>query len=81
MHHGAGTDLDDLTWEKRRWNGLVAYAESKLWLPLKTSSISGRVSGIPKHMTLANKMSGWIIVFVFPALVLTIFDAYSGALI
>jgi NAD(P)-dependent dehydrogenase (short-subunit alcohol dehydrogenase family) len=29
MHHGAGTDLDDLTWSKRRWNGSEAYAESK----------------------------------------------------
>jgi len=26
MHHGAGTDLSDLTWEKRRWNGSAAYA-------------------------------------------------------
>ncbi len=29
MHHGAGTDLDDLTWTRRRWNGSEAYAESK----------------------------------------------------
>jgi hypothetical protein len=29
MHPGAGTDLSDLTWEKRRWNGSAAYAESK----------------------------------------------------
>jgi NAD(P)-dependent dehydrogenase (short-subunit alcohol dehydrogenase family) len=29
MHHGAGTDLSDLTWQKRRWNGSAAYAESK----------------------------------------------------
>src|ERR1017187_1558097 len=28
-HHGAATDLNDLTWEKRRWNGSAAYAESK----------------------------------------------------
>lgn len=30
MHHGADANLDDLLWRKRRWNGSVAYAESKL---------------------------------------------------
>jgi NAD(P)-dependent dehydrogenase (short-subunit alcohol dehydrogenase family) len=29
LHHTAGTELDDLLWEKRRWNGTDAYAESK----------------------------------------------------
>jgi hypothetical protein len=41
---------------------------------------SVRLSPIPKHMKLANKMSCWINLFVFPALVLTIFDAYCSAL-
>jgi NAD(P)-dependent dehydrogenase (short-subunit alcohol dehydrogenase family) len=31
MHHGAGAHFDDLLWEKRRWNGSEAYAESKLY--------------------------------------------------
>ncbi len=30
LHRGAGTGLDDLPWRKRRWQGLPAYAESKL---------------------------------------------------
>lgn len=30
MHHHAQANLDDLLWEKRRWNGSTAYAESKL---------------------------------------------------
>lgn len=30
MHHGAGTDLSDLTWSRRSWNGSAAYAETKL---------------------------------------------------
>ncbi|TXN15106.1 SDR family NAD(P)-dependent oxidoreductase [Methylobacterium sp. WL122] len=30
LHHGAGADLDDLLWRRRRWQGLAAYAESKL---------------------------------------------------
>ena len=29
MHHRANTDLDDLDWTKRRWQGAEAYAESK----------------------------------------------------
>src|SRR5579864_804393 len=31
MHHGAAAMLDDLTWNRRRWNGSQAYAESKLY--------------------------------------------------
>lgn len=30
MHHHAGANLDDILWQKRRWNGSQAYAESKL---------------------------------------------------
>jgi NAD(P)-dependent dehydrogenase (short-subunit alcohol dehydrogenase family) len=30
MHRGAGPDLKDITWTKRRWDGSGAYAESKL---------------------------------------------------
>jgi NAD(P)-dependent dehydrogenase (short-subunit alcohol dehydrogenase family) len=29
MHYGAGSHLDDALWEKRRWNGSQAYAETK----------------------------------------------------
>jgi NAD(P)-dependent dehydrogenase (short-subunit alcohol dehydrogenase family) len=29
MHYGAGSRLDDILWEKRRWNGSQAYAETK----------------------------------------------------
>jgi NAD(P)-dependent dehydrogenase (short-subunit alcohol dehydrogenase family) len=29
MHYGAGSHLDDMLWEKRRWNGSQAYAEAK----------------------------------------------------
>jgi NAD(P)-dependent dehydrogenase (short-subunit alcohol dehydrogenase family) len=30
MHHDADPNLDDLLWRERRWNGSMAYAESKL---------------------------------------------------
>jgi NAD(P)-dependent dehydrogenase (short-subunit alcohol dehydrogenase family) len=29
MHYGSGSHLDDMLWEKRRWNGSQAYAETK----------------------------------------------------
>jgi NAD(P)-dependent dehydrogenase (short-subunit alcohol dehydrogenase family) len=31
MHKGGNTDLDDLQWVGRRWNGAQAYADSKLF--------------------------------------------------
>jgi NAD(P)-dependent dehydrogenase (short-subunit alcohol dehydrogenase family) len=31
MHLGVTPDLADLNWERRRWNGSSAYAESKFW--------------------------------------------------
>src|ERR1700722_2554523 len=30
MHYGAGSHLDDMLWEKRRWNGSQAYAETQV---------------------------------------------------
>jgi NAD(P)-dependent dehydrogenase (short-subunit alcohol dehydrogenase family) len=30
MHHSGTTDLDDLDWNRRRWNGTQAYCDSKL---------------------------------------------------
>lgn len=30
MHHHADSNLDDILWKNRRWNGSEAYAESKL---------------------------------------------------
>jgi len=31
MHRGGDPDLSDLQWERKRWNGSQAYADSKLW--------------------------------------------------
>ncbi|MHA0320030.1 SDR family NAD(P)-dependent oxidoreductase [Sphingomonas melonis] len=31
MHHHVRTEIDDMLWERRRWNGSTAYAESKLY--------------------------------------------------
>lgn len=31
MHRGGDPDLDDLQWERRRWQGAQAYSDSKFW--------------------------------------------------
>jgi NAD(P)-dependent dehydrogenase (short-subunit alcohol dehydrogenase family) len=31
MHRGGSPDLPDVQWERRRWSGSQAYADSKLW--------------------------------------------------
>jgi NAD(P)-dependent dehydrogenase (short-subunit alcohol dehydrogenase family) len=40
MHYGAGSHLDDILWEKRRWNGSQAYAETKFHDALLTFAVA-----------------------------------------
>jgi NAD(P)-dependent dehydrogenase (short-subunit alcohol dehydrogenase family) len=40
MHYGAGSHLDDMLWEKRRWNGSQAYAETKFQDVLLASGVA-----------------------------------------
>jgi NAD(P)-dependent dehydrogenase (short-subunit alcohol dehydrogenase family) len=56
MHHGAGTDLDDLTWSRRRWNGSEAYAESKFHDVLLAFAIARK---FPKILSNALE-PGWV---------------------
>jgi NAD(P)-dependent dehydrogenase (short-subunit alcohol dehydrogenase family) len=42
MHHSARAHFDDLLWEKRRWNGAEAYAESKLYDLMMAFAIARR---------------------------------------
>ena len=42
MHHHADANLDDILWKKRLWNGLTAYAESKLHDAMLAFSIARR---------------------------------------
>jgi len=56
MHHGAGTDLDDLTWSRRRWNGSEAYAESKFHDVLLAFAIARK---FPKIFSNALE-PGWV---------------------
>ncbi len=42
MHHHADANLDDIRWNKRRWNGSTAYAESKLHDAMLACAIARR---------------------------------------
>jgi NAD(P)-dependent dehydrogenase (short-subunit alcohol dehydrogenase family) len=46
MHHDANSHLDDVLWEKRRWNGSEAYAESKLYDVLLAFAVARRWSDV-----------------------------------
>ena len=56
MHHHADANLDDILWQKRRWNGSQAYAESKLHDVTLAFSIAQRWSNV-----LSNSLEpGWV---------------------
>jgi NAD(P)-dependent dehydrogenase (short-subunit alcohol dehydrogenase family) len=49
MHRGADSDLDDVTWTKRRWRGAAAYAESKLCDVLLAFAVARRWTRISSN--------------------------------
>lgn len=56
MHHDADANLDDILWEKRRWNGSSAYAESKLHDTILAFAIARRWPDV-----LSNALEpGWV---------------------
>src|SRR5271154_5118673 len=56
MHHGADANLDDILWQKRRWNGSQAYAESKLHDAMLAFAIARRWTDV-----LSNSLEpGWV---------------------
>ncbi len=42
MQQGASTDLSDLDWDSRRWNGMQAYSESKLFDATLAAAVARR---------------------------------------
>jgi NAD(P)-dependent dehydrogenase (short-subunit alcohol dehydrogenase family) len=56
MHHGVTPQLDDLLWEKRRWDGSTAYAESKLYDTVLAFAVARRW---PNVLTTALE-PGWV---------------------
>jgi NAD(P)-dependent dehydrogenase (short-subunit alcohol dehydrogenase family) len=56
MHHDADANLDDICWKRRRWNGSVAYAESKLHDAMLAFAIARRWP-----LVLSNALEpGWV---------------------
>ncbi|RXZ38066.1 SDR family NAD(P)-dependent oxidoreductase [Oxalobacteraceae bacterium CAVE-383] len=56
MHHDAEANLDDICWKKRRWNGSVAYAESKLHDAMLAFAVARR-----RPTVLSNSLEpGWV---------------------
>lgn len=56
MHRGVTACLDDPVWEKRRWNGAEAYAESKLYDAMLAFAVARRWPS-----TISNALEpGWV---------------------
>src|SRR3977135_3163303 len=49
MHYGAGSHLDDMLWEKRRWNGSEAYAETKFQDVLLAFAVARLFPGVKSN--------------------------------
>lgn len=62
LHRGAGANLDDLAWKKRRWEGMAAYSESKMLDVLLAFALARRwpdvLSNAVEPGWVATKMGG-----------------------
>jgi NAD(P)-dependent dehydrogenase (short-subunit alcohol dehydrogenase family) len=56
MHYGAGSHLDDILWEKRRWNGSQAYAETKFQDVLLAFAVARLFPGVKSN----SLGPGWV---------------------
>jgi NAD(P)-dependent dehydrogenase (short-subunit alcohol dehydrogenase family) len=56
MHYGAGSHLDDMLWEKRRWNGSQAYAETKFQDLLLAFAVARLFPGVTSN----SLEPGWV---------------------
>lgn len=62
MHQGASAHLDDLAWNRRRWSGSQAYAESKLHDVMLAFAVARRWPGVRSNAVepgwVATRMGG-----------------------
>jgi NAD(P)-dependent dehydrogenase (short-subunit alcohol dehydrogenase family) len=56
MHRGGDAGLDDPQWERRRWNGAQAYADSKLFDTVLAFAVARRWPGVPSNAV----EPGWV---------------------
>jgi len=56
MHHGVRPQFDDILWQRRRWDGSAAYAESKLYDAMLAFAVARRWPDV-----LSNALEpGWV---------------------
>jgi NAD(P)-dependent dehydrogenase (short-subunit alcohol dehydrogenase family) len=62
MHRSGDPDLADLQWERKRWNGSQAYADSKLWDTVLAFAVARRWPAVRSNAVdpgwVATKMGG-----------------------
>jgi NAD(P)-dependent dehydrogenase (short-subunit alcohol dehydrogenase family) len=62
MHRGGDPDLSDLQWERKRWNGSQAYADSKLWDTVLAFAVARRWPSVRSNAVdpgwVATRMGG-----------------------
>ena len=62
MHRSGDPDLDDLQWERKRWNGAQAYADSKLYDTVLAFAVARRWPSVRSNAVdpgwVATKMGG-----------------------
>jgi NAD(P)-dependent dehydrogenase (short-subunit alcohol dehydrogenase family) len=62
MHRGGDPDLSDLQWERKRWNGSQAYADSKLWDAVLAFAVARRWPSVRSNAVdpgwVATRMGG-----------------------
>jgi NAD(P)-dependent dehydrogenase (short-subunit alcohol dehydrogenase family) len=56
MHRGGDASLDDPQWERRRWNGAQAYADSKLFDVVLAFAVARRWPAVPSNAV----EPGWV---------------------
>jgi NAD(P)-dependent dehydrogenase (short-subunit alcohol dehydrogenase family) len=56
MHRGGDASLDDPQWERRRWNGAQAYADSKLFDTVLAFAVARRWPGVRSNAV----EPGWV---------------------
>lgn len=56
MQQGAGDDLSDVDWKRRRWDGLRAYSESKLF----DATLAAAIARLWPQVIATSVSPGWV---------------------
>ena len=79
MHHDGDTTLHDLDWQHRRWNGVQAYCDSKLYI----TTFAAAIAQEPPQFASQFLRNSWIIIHI--ALIFTgyaaLFFSFASSLL